>query len=89
MNRKSNSHLGEVTQSDRWDRNGLKRWSAVLQKACFWLAVILPMAYIGIFVPEIAFEGPPHLLAVLGIHVVTIVIGHGYETDGGNEGGAG
>ncbi len=62
---------------------------ATVEALAFWTAIVLPLAY----VPAL-LGGPPHLtfetlLGLLGLHLVTIVLGHGYgsEVSGSERGG--
>jgi hypothetical protein len=54
-------------------------WSSVTAVG-FWLGTLLPVAYLPVFVAGIdSVQTLSLLLALLGIHAVALVVGHGYD----------
>ncbi len=50
-----------------------------LRAAAFWAAVVLPAVYLSLLAvgPE-TLGGKPAFFALLGLHAVSVVAGHGY-----------
>lgn len=57
------------------------QWYRELQRGCFWLSILLPVAYLSIAVPQSGPSRAALLIGVLGIHLVTLALGHGYRCD--------
>lgn len=60
-------------------QDGLAWCHQSLQALSFWLAIVLPAIYLPLLVAtSVVAIDPAPILYVIGVHVVTLVLGHRY-----------
>ena len=63
-------------------QGGRSHWKAIgrgLRALAFWIAVMLPLAYLPVLYGAISLPGLESLLALLIVHVVSVIVGHDHS----------
>lgn len=60
----------------------VRGFATVVQGIAFWTAALLPLVYVPLlFVDLGVVDFPVAIEAMVGLHVVALVVGHGYRGD--------
>ena len=63
-------------------QGGRNHWQAIgykLQAVAFWIAVVLPLAYLPVLYGAISLPGLESLFVLLVVHVGCVIVGHDHS----------